>query len=140
MPNLSLETKNIFMLVSTGMMFPLAVGISTLLKADWKLEDNPLNMLGLIINLAQFAYFPFIFWAFAKSPEPGCVIFRYHNSCAFFPIRLVLRVKSILHDCTTCCSDDHGSRLDIRSEPALVNSNCYGRVINYISDVGYGRE
>ena len=68
MPNLSLETKNIFMLVSTGMMFPLAVGISTLLKADWKLEDNPLNMLGLIINLAQFAYFPFIFWAFAKSP------------------------------------------------------------------------
>ena len=29
MPNLSLETKNIFMLVSTGMMFPLAVGIST---------------------------------------------------------------------------------------------------------------
>lgn len=85
MPNLSLETKNIFMLVSTGMMFPLAVGISTLLKADWKLEDNPLNMLGLIINLAQFAYFPFIFWAFAKSPEQVVLFFAIITAAHFFP-------------------------------------------------------
>ena len=79
MPNLSLETKNIFMLVSTGMMFPLAVGISTLL------EDNPLNMLGLIINLAQFAYFPFIFWAFAKSPEQVVLFFAIITAAHFFP-------------------------------------------------------
>ena len=73
------------MLVSTGMMFPLAVGISTLLKADWKLEDNPLNMLGLIINLAQFAYFPFIFWAFAKSPEQVVLFFAIITAAHFFP-------------------------------------------------------
>lgn len=80
-----IRNKNIFMLVSTGMMFPLAVGISTLLKADWKLEDNPLNMLGLIINLAQFAYFPFIFWAFAKSPEQVVLFFAIITAAHFFP-------------------------------------------------------
>ncbi len=83
-PNLTLETKNILMLIATGSMFPMAVAMSTLVKADWKLDGNPLNMLGLIINLAQFAYFPFIFWAFAHSPEQMVLFFAIITAAHFF--------------------------------------------------------
>ncbi|WP_425444441.1 DUF7010 family protein [Terribacillus aidingensis] len=43
-------------------LFPLSVGISTLLKADWKSKDNPLGDLGLYLNLAQLIYFPIPSW------------------------------------------------------------------------------
>lgn len=127
MPNLSLETKNIFMLVSTGMMFPLAVGISTLLKADWKLEDNPLNMLGLIINLAQFAYFPFIFWAFAKSPEQVVLFFAIITAAHFFPYGWYYESKAYYMIAPLVAVMITVVGWTLGSEPALVNSNCYGR-------------
>jgi hypothetical protein len=58
---IELNQKNIFMLFATGLMFPLSVGISTLIKADWKSKDNPLGDLGLYLNLAQLIYFPILF-------------------------------------------------------------------------------
>jgi len=44
-------SKNILTLFSTGITFPLVILISKVIKADWKVNDNPLGMLGLYINL-----------------------------------------------------------------------------------------
>src|SRR5690625_7038186 len=65
---LDIKTKNIFMFIFTGLMLPLAVGFSKVIKAEWKF-DHPLGNLGLLLNLAQFIYFTIIFWAFFISPS-----------------------------------------------------------------------
>ncbi|GGM18750.1 hypothetical protein GCM10011351_00700 [Paraliobacillus quinghaiensis] len=65
---MSIETKNILAFYGTGLMFPLAVVISKLIRADWRMNDHPFGILGLYINLAQLIYFPILFWAFSKSP------------------------------------------------------------------------
>lgn len=82
----SIETdqKNIYMLFSTGLMFPLSVGISTLIKADWKLKNNPLGNLGLFLNLAQLIYFPILFWGIIKSPNDAILFFAIITGAHFF--------------------------------------------------------
>ena len=77
--------KNTYMLYSTGLMFPLSVGISTLIKADWKLKNNPLGNLGLYLNLAQLIYFPILFWAMIKSPNDAIIFVAIITGAHFFP-------------------------------------------------------
>ena len=73
------------MLFSTGLMFPLSVGISTIIKADWKLKNNPLGNLGLYLNLAQIIYFPILFWGIIKSPNDAIIFFAIITGAHFFP-------------------------------------------------------
>ncbi|WP_026906829.1 DUF7010 family protein [Paucisalibacillus globulus] len=83
--SIEMQQKNIYMLVSAGLMFPLSVGISTLIKADWKLENNPFGNLGLYLNLAQIIYFPILFWGIIKSPNDAIIFFAIITGAHFFP-------------------------------------------------------
>lgn len=83
--NIEIYNKSIFMLFSTGLMFPLAVGISQLIGADWKFKTNPIGSLGLYLNLAQIIYFPILFWAIGKSPEEAVIFFAIITAAHFFP-------------------------------------------------------
>ncbi len=65
---IEIRYKNIFTFYSTCILFPLAILFSKLIKADWKINDNPLGTLGIYLNIAQLIYFPIIFWAFSKNP------------------------------------------------------------------------
>ncbi|MFC5627334.1 DUF7010 family protein [Aliibacillus thermotolerans] len=82
---LSLHTKNIFTLISTGLIFPTAILLSKIIKADWKNDDNPLNILGIHLNIAQLLYFPIIFWAFIQSPADMIIFFAIITGAHFFP-------------------------------------------------------
>lgn len=77
--------KNIFMLFATGIMFPLSLLISTIIKADWKFSGNPLASLGIYLNLSQVIYFPILIWAIAKSPENAVMFFAIIVGAHFFP-------------------------------------------------------
>ncbi|MDE5416141.1 DUF7010 family protein [Alkalihalobacterium chitinilyticum] len=77
--------KNIYMLFSTGLMFPLSVGISSLIHADWRLKNNPLGDLGLYLNLAQVIYFPILFWGIITSPSDAILFFAIITGAHFFP-------------------------------------------------------
>ncbi|MCE7791843.1 hypothetical protein K8O68_05345 [Salipaludibacillus sp. CUR1] len=82
---IEIHSKNIYMLFSTGLMFPLSVGMSALIKADWRLKNNPLGNLGLYLNLAQLIYFPILFWGIIKSPNDAIVFFAIITGAHFFP-------------------------------------------------------
>lgn len=82
---IEIDQKNVYMLFSTGLMFPLSVGISTFIRADWKLKNNPLGKLGLYLNLAQLIYFPILFWGMIKSPEDAIIFFAIITGAHFFP-------------------------------------------------------
>ena len=86
--------KSIFMLFATGLMFPLSIGITNLIKADWKMEDNPLAPLGIYLNIAQVIYFPILFWAIGKSPEEAVIFFAIITSAHFFPYGWFYQAKS----------------------------------------------
>lgn len=83
--NLEIYYKTIGMLFATGIMFPLSIAFNGLLKADWKLEGNPLSSLGLILNFAQFIYFPILIWAIGTNTELAVFIFAIITGAHFFP-------------------------------------------------------
>ncbi|ARF12738.1 DUF7010 family protein [Sporosarcina ureae] len=82
--SIEITQKNIWMLFSTGLMFPLSVGISHVLKADWKYKHNALGSLGLYLNLAQIIYFPILFWSMLQSPHNVVMIFAIITGAHFF--------------------------------------------------------
>ncbi|WP_208589575.1 DUF7010 family protein [Gracilibacillus suaedae] len=89
-----IQTKNIILFFLSAFLFPLALGVSAIVKADWKLADNPLGMLGLFLNLAQFMYFPIIFWAFMQSPKDMIIFFAIVTGAHFFPYGWFYEAKS----------------------------------------------
>ena len=91
---LELRFQNIGMLMLTGIMFPLAIGLSSLLKTDWKSEGNPLAGLGLILNVAQFMYFPLVFWAFGVHPEAMLLVFAVITGAHLFPYGWLYMTKA----------------------------------------------
>lgn len=82
---LGIYQKNIYMLITTGLMFPLSVGMSKLVRADWRLQGNQLGDLGLFLNLAQVIYFPILFWGIARSPTEAIMFFAIITGAHFFP-------------------------------------------------------
>ncbi|GIO21479.1 hypothetical protein [Oceanobacillus sp. J11TS1] len=80
-----IQQKNIFMLISTGIMFPLSIGMSAVIKADWQLKGNPLGNLGLIFNLAQLIYFPILFFGMITTPENAILFFAIITGAHLFP-------------------------------------------------------
>lgn len=94
MQPLPLQSKNIILLIMTGLLFPLAVGIAKLIKADWKLEDHPFSQLGLLLNLAQFMYFPIVFWALVGEPKKMIVFFAVITGAHFFPYGWFYQAKA----------------------------------------------
>ncbi|WP_147535745.1 DUF7010 family protein [Bacillus marasmi] len=82
---MDIQIKNILMLFATGIMFPLAILISKIIKAEWIFKDVPLSSLGVIFNVAQFFYFPIMFYAFAKSPNEMVLFFAIITGAHFFP-------------------------------------------------------
>lgn len=92
--SIEIYQKNIYMLFATGIMFPLSVGISTVIKADWKLKNNPFGNLGLNLNLAQIIYFPILFWVMIKSPYDTIITFAIITGAHFFPYGWFYRAKA----------------------------------------------
>ncbi|WP_298785556.1 DUF7010 family protein [uncultured Marinococcus sp.] len=81
--SLDLYTQNILMLCSSGLMLPLAILFSRLLRVEWKFDDNPLGSLGLSLNLTQLAYFPLLLWAIAASPVDAVLFFAVITGAHF---------------------------------------------------------
>lgn len=82
---IEVHQKNIYMLFATGLMFLLSIGISTLIKADWKLKNNPFGNLGLYFNLAQIIYFPILFWGIIESPNDAIMLLAIITGAHLFP-------------------------------------------------------
>lgn len=88
-----IQQKNIYMLITTGIMFPLSIGISTMIKADWQLKNNPIGNLGLIFNFAQLIYFPILFFGMITKPEDAIIFFAIITGAHFFPYGWLYNAK-----------------------------------------------
>ncbi|RWZ58754.1 hypothetical protein EQV77_07260 [Halobacillus fulvus] len=87
-------TQNILMLYATGLTFPVAVMLSKWMDIDWKSKENPLNSLSLYLNMAQFIYFPILFWAFLKSPTSAVLFFAVITAAHLYPYGWLYATKA----------------------------------------------
>ena len=54
--------KSVLVFMVSSLLLPTALGLSKILKTQWKIEGNPLQPLGLWLNFAQLFYFPFLIY------------------------------------------------------------------------------
>ena len=78
-------TKSVFTLMASGLMLPLAIIFSKVYKAQWKIQDNALQPLGLILNIAQLFYFPFLILCLIKFPNYFILAYAVITGAHFFP-------------------------------------------------------
>ena len=77
--------KSILTFIAGGLMLPLALLFSRILKTSWKLKTNPLDPLGLWLNFAQLFYFPFLILVLIKFPDYFVLTYVIITGGHFFP-------------------------------------------------------
>ncbi|MCE2995604.1 MAG: DUF7010 family protein [Cyclobacteriaceae bacterium] len=77
--------KSIITFMIGGVMMPLAILFSKLLKTEWTIKTNPLQPLGLWLNFAQLFYFPFLIFVLIKMPDHFVMVYVIITGAHFFP-------------------------------------------------------
>ncbi len=85
--------KSILTFIVGGLMLPLALLFSKLLKTTWTNKDNPLQPLGLWLNIAQLFYFPFLVFALIKMPDYFVMVYVIITGAHFFPYAWFYRIN-----------------------------------------------
>jgi hypothetical protein len=78
-------TKSIFTFMFGAVLLPLALGLSKILKTQWKIKDNPLQPLGLWLNFAQLIYFPFLVFILLRHPDYFIMAYAIITGAHLFP-------------------------------------------------------
>lgn len=77
--------KSVLTFIVGAALLPLALGLSKLLKTNWKVQDNPLQPLGLWLNFAQLIYFPFLIFILIKDPDYFIMTYGGITGAHLFP-------------------------------------------------------
>lgn len=85
--------KCVLTFVVGGIMLPLAFVFSKIFKTQWKVENNPLESLGLWLNFAQLFYFPILIFALLRSPQNFVFVYVVITGAHFFPYAWYYKAK-----------------------------------------------
>lgn len=83
--------RAVLVLFATGLMFPLAILMSNLIKADWRAKANPLGKLALWCNLASYLYYPMLIIILLRYPDEFISIYAIIVGAHFFPFAWVYK-------------------------------------------------
>lgn len=86
--------KSILTFIVGGITFPMAFMFSKVFKTQWKVPDNPLQPLGLWLNIAQLFYFPFLVFVLLKHPDYFVMTYAIITGAHFFPYAWFYREKA----------------------------------------------
>lgn len=68
-----------------GLMLPLAWLFSKWLRTAWNLPANPLQPLGLWLNVAQLAYFPILIFVYLRHTDHFVMVYVIITAAHFLP-------------------------------------------------------
>lgn len=93
--NLSIDSynKSVLVFMVSSLLLPTALGLSKILKTQWKIEGNPLQPLGLWLNFAQLFYFPFLIFVLIKMPDYFVMTYAIITGAHLFPYAWFYRTK-----------------------------------------------
>ena len=77
--------KSILTFIFGTLLLPTALGLSKVLKTNWKIKDNPLQPLGLWLNFAQLIYFPFLIFILIRYPDYFIMAYAIITGAHLFP-------------------------------------------------------
>ncbi|HSH04382.1 MAG TPA: hypothetical protein VLL52_17865 [Anaerolineae bacterium] len=77
--------RSVWTFIVGGPMLPLAFLLSKLFKTNWTVADNPLQPLGLWLNIAQLFYFPFLVFILLHDPDYFVMTYAIITGAHFFP-------------------------------------------------------
>lgn len=78
-------SRSIFVFIIGAPLLPMAFLFSKLLRTNWKIADNPLQPLGLWLNIAQLFYFPFLIFTMIKMPDYFIMVYAIITGAHLFP-------------------------------------------------------
>ncbi|MGZ5253903.1 MAG: DUF7010 family protein [Flavitalea sp.] len=82
--NTSSYNKSIYTFMVGALMLPLAFLLSKIFKTTWTLKSNPLDSLGLLFNISQLFYFPFLFFALFRFSDHFVMVYVIITGGHFF--------------------------------------------------------
>ena len=85
--------KAVLVFIAGGPLLPFAFMLSKVLKITWKIEDNPLQPLGLWLNFAQLFYFPFLIFILIRQPDYFVMTYAIITGAHLFPYSWYYRTK-----------------------------------------------
>lgn len=77
--------KSVLTFILSAVLFPLALLFSKVLKTNWKIKENPLQSLGLWLNISQLIYFPFLLFLLARYPDYFIMGYAIITGAHLFP-------------------------------------------------------
>ncbi|TGE14178.1 DUF7010 family protein [Hymenobacter elongatus] len=77
-----------------GAMLPMALLFSKLLRTTWTIKSNPLQPLGLWLNVAQLFYFPILLFIYSRYPQHFVMTYGIITGAHFFPYAWFYNTRS----------------------------------------------
>lgn len=84
----------LYSFMATMPMLPLAFALGKIFKTSWKIANNPLNDLGLWLNMTQLFYFPLLFVVISKDSNDMPMALAIITGAHFFPYAWFYQTKA----------------------------------------------
>lgn len=94
--DLTIEQKNLFTFCCSAVLFPLAWGLSKVLKIDFEGKDNPLTKAGILFSINQMLYILIAMWVFAAVPEKMLMVYAMIFGAHLMPFSWLYQSKGYL--------------------------------------------
>ena len=93
---LTIYYKNLLTFCCTAVLFPLAWGLSKMLKIDFEGKGNPLTKAVILFSINQLLYILIALWVFAAVPEKMLMVFAMIFGAHLMPFSWIYQSKSYL--------------------------------------------
>ena len=94
--DLTMEQKNLFTFCCSAVLFPLAWGLSKVLKIDFEGKGNPLTKAGILFSINQMLYILIAMWVFAAVPEKMLMVYAMIFGAHLMPYSWLYQSKSYM--------------------------------------------
>jgi len=78
-------SKGVLTFMAGPLLMPLAWIFSKVMKTAWKVDNNPVEPLGLLLNFAQLFYFPILIFVYVMYPQHMVLVYVVITGAHFFP-------------------------------------------------------
>lgn len=93
MLDLPILMQNMLTFCMSTPLMPLAYLFSKILKIQFNDKENPLNILGILLAVAQMPYLLIVMWAYQAAPEHMVMLYAMITGAHFFPYGWLYKSK-----------------------------------------------
>ena len=94
--DLTIEQKNLFTFCCAAVLFPLAWGLSKVMKIDFEGKGTPLTKAGILFSINQLLYILIVMWVFSVVPEKMVMVYAMVFGAHLMPYSWLYQSKSYL--------------------------------------------